>query len=209
MPSNVPPQMLTRLDKDMAWGKAALLKDGEIPALFMIHSIEGGDRFLPLVVEFIDPEHKLMVYRFIRVLASAMEAPAVSLTSEAWATMHKATEGESKSDLINRSLARPPAEESPDRIEVLSCTLVYRDDEIGGLRRAVGRDAAIVRDKDGKIVDFKEETTGEMETPIGDVLDLMTEKPISRLIRDEAAKLINTRGGVLMRNLGIRTVEEI
>jgi hypothetical protein len=116
-----------------------------------------------------DPEHRQRVFQFITATLISTDRPAFTFIMEAC-----------------------------DRVEVVSISLVYRDDANG--RHSIGAVGTVRRDAAGK-PSISQWDTGAVAD--GTVLDIMPEEPATPQHREIATYLLASKGAAIMKALGV------
>lgn len=135
---------------DMDYAAEVLRGNGAVPTIIVIR---GRERHTILQAQFSDVEQKVNVYKTAALIAYVHEARALTMLTEAWMRTVTGRAGESDAEIRRRSREVLPSE-AMDRIEVISCHAVYRDE--AGETVAHSEMREILRKPDGKFYGLAE-----------------------------------------------------
>jgi hypothetical protein len=134
------------VERDMAFATATLLDTGRVNPMFILHT--QGDELMVVGTQFTSDKEKEMAQLYVQLICVAHDVKAFSFVGEAWMRLMSREIGESEAEMNKRAFSVRPSE-ATDRKEIITVTLVYRDEEVGE-RKTIGAMAEIVRDADGK-----------------------------------------------------------
>lgn len=167
------------LHRDMEFAKTCLLDEGSVTPMFIMHQRNGDLRVIPAWTT--SPGQKQALYMFLKLNCIAYDAIGFSFICEAW------MRSIGKADMQDHVYTGPKPSEAPDRIEVATVTLVYRD--LNGQRKFMTASGKILRDAAGKPIglDVLEPTYNDIT---GDVPDILPEQPSTAAEQVRASELI-------------------
>ncbi len=116
---------LKQMEFDKGFAEQMLLDSSQVRPMFVLH---GENRVEAVLAALLLPETKAHLYRFLKMLIVARDLVGFSAISEAWMRRVDNYPGETAAAQRARVEAGPRPSEAEDRIEVVSITLIYRDD---------------------------------------------------------------------------------
>jgi hypothetical protein len=144
-----PNEWTTWLEQDMAFTTKILLTSGRVTPMYILHT-RGGQK-LVIGATFESDNEKHMMHMYVQLMCVAHDVIAFSFHSEAWMRAMTRESGESLAEMQKRASSEHPSD--ADRKEIISVTLVYRDEEAQAAgRKTLEAIGEIVRDSAGKVI---------------------------------------------------------
>jgi hypothetical protein len=187
------------LAHDKEFVSRTIVAKGELMPMFVAHHRDGTISMF--LTPFRDAEHKRMIHEFLKIMVVGADCAGFSLMHEAWVRSVKAKPGQSAQDLM-REVERdgPMPSKASDREEVVTVSLVYRDD--ADERKALTAVGDIVRGADGNVTSVKW-SKDAADLIDGAVVNIMPPDPAGQQHRDIAAWMLVNKGPAIMKALGI------
>jgi hypothetical protein len=143
------PNWIDQLNHDADWAKTMLLQQGEVRPVFVLHC----DGIIKIIsAEWSSTILKMIIMKLVAMQAALSYADAISFMAEAWQVVLKRRPGESQAAYNRRATSTRP-NDATDREEVLTVSIVYRED---GEKKHGFRSMKIMRNSAGKITDAPE-----------------------------------------------------
>jgi hypothetical protein len=186
-----------QLRYDAAFAQEALIKQGHIVPMFVVHTRDDGPNVV-IAVPWKDDSDKTVALMTVKALCVAHDAVAISQIVEAW--MRAAMPGEREADYQNL-----PPSKAENRREIVMCTVCWRDDATGA-RRGIHDMREIVRRANGRpsgLAPLDRAVAGAVEPSEGSLEDRMVEllpetrpTPQERAKAREVVEMIEAMGGL-------------
>jgi hypothetical protein len=176
---------------NMEFAESRLIEAGDVRPMATVHGSDNTAHTIAMNMS--DDAHKEQSLRFVRLLATAHDADAVSTIGEMWMRTMFPYHGESEAEYMARVDAVRPRD-AEDRKEVVMCQLYYRD--AAGSVRELSNSREIIRGADGKPTGLKpsEYPDAEVIFSEGPMTDLLPKrKPTAEQMR-YARQLIKRLG---------------
>ena len=175
-----------QLQRDMDYAAKQLMDTGSFSPMFAIHTYD--EKVVLVATPFGSEQEREMTHMVIKLMCVAHDASGFSFMGEAWVRWMDRQEGESVTAMNKRAYEVRPSQ-ATDRKEVVTVTLVYRDET--NQRKVRGRMSEIIRDADGKITGLT-----PMEMPDGvdsrgavpDILPRRRPSPAERAVAEAMRK---------------------
>jgi hypothetical protein len=189
------------LEHDLNWAKGIMIGEGRLLPMFIMHNRDGS--ITPLMCGFKSDSHKAAVYRFISILALAMDCDGFSFMCEGWMKLADIHEGETHDAAYKRAMVVRPMDDE-NRKEVVTLMLVYRDE--ADERQVMSALEEIERGVDAQPCGFKTISTAGAITE-GAVIDILREDRPDRDVVFAAQMFCNLKAIEIMESLGVQSVE--
>lgn len=185
-----------QLRYDAAFASKALVEQGEIIPMFVVHARDDGPNVV-VATPWKDDADKDIAVLAVKAVCVAHDAVALSQIVEAW--MRAPAPGEDASNYL-------PPSKAENRREVVMCTVAWRDDATGE-RRELHDIREIERRANGKPSGLKP-GSGGTESGAGDIAGRMIEilperrpTPEEQAKAREAIEMIEAMGGLSMTEM--------
>lgn len=140
----VPHRWHAQLHRNLEFAESYLKNHESLVPRFIIHC----DKDAVVLTPWQNDDEKDRYLMIVKLMAIAHDAEAVTHLSEAWQRVVYRQHGESAADYEQRATEIRPSQVE-NRIEVVICTITYRDDDGDQKSAAISRE--IERSADGKV----------------------------------------------------------
>jgi hypothetical protein len=188
-PNSAKGDWIKQLRFDMAFAERTLLEQGEVSAMFVVHT---KDAKHVIGAPARDDAEKRVMLAMVRAYCIALDAQALTFVSEAWLRSVQRAPNETEREFQARTNAVRPRE-AEDRVEVVMVVLAFRDG--AGERQIVSDTKEIERRANGKPSGLKPyQVGGQARGWSGRMVDIFPEEAPTEVERLAARAVLRAAG---------------